>query len=167
MLAVAGAGPARATPLTPTPFPLEGSTFEGADGDQAHGSSTRDWHAVEAEGSLVHREDVNADDTAFVGGSKENRPFEWDLGAETSGVSPASVNIRDAWGTIEQVNGSTFLQLAFSREASGGTEFLAFELNQDRRLWNNGQARIPCRRDGDVQIAYEPQGDTVEVQLRR
>ena len=70
-------------------------------------------------------------------------------------------------GAVEQPGGDTFLYLAFTRQERGGTTFLSFELNHDARLWNNGKARIPCRRTGDVQVAYEPQGNDIDVQLRR
>lgn len=59
------------------------------------------------------------------------------------------------------------MYLGFSRASTGGTSFLAFELNHDTRLWDNGTARIPCRRPGDVQIAYEPGGNEVNVRIRR
>jgi uncharacterized repeat protein (TIGR01451 family) len=160
------AGPASAQ-FTPTPDPLPGSTFQGGDGNQDDTPAWRDWQAVEQTGSFVHRSDRNDQDSAFERGSKEDAPEGWDLGVEAGGVTPSASNIRDAWGTIEQLSAETFLQLAFSRQASGGSSFLTFELNHDRRLWNNGMARIPCRRDGDVQIAYVPHGNTVDVELRR
>ena len=47
------------------------------------------------------------------------------------------------------------------------TTFLTFELNHDARLWNNGQATIPCRRTGDILISYEPHGNGVDVVLQR
>ena len=31
-----------------------------------------------------------------------------------------------------------------------GTTNVAYELNRDARLWNNGQAMVPCRRTGDI-----------------
>ena len=47
------------------------------------------------------------------------------------------------------------------------TTFLTFELNHDARLWNNGQAMIPCRRTGDILVSYEPHGNGVDVVLQR
>ena len=44
---------------------------------------------------------------------------------------------------------------------------LTFELNHDSRLWNNGQAMIPCRRTGDILVSYETLGDRVDVVLQR
>ena len=55
---------------------------------------------------------------------------------------------------------NTFVYLGFSARGVGrGTTFLTFELNHDDRLWNNGKARIPCRRTGDLLISYEQQGN--------
>ena len=51
------------------------------------------------------------------------------------------------------------MYLGFTREESTGTTFLTFELNHDDRLWDNGKARIPCRRTGDVLISYEQLGN--------
>ena len=44
---------------------------------------------------------------------------------------------------------------------------MTFELNRDDRLWNNGHADVPCRRTGDMQVAYEVQGNDMTVVLRR
>ena len=44
--------------------------------------------------------------------------------------------------------------------------FVTFELNRDDRLWNNGHADIECRRTGDIQVAYEVQGNEMMVVLR-
>ena len=164
LLAVA---PASATVLTPTPNPLPGSMFQGADGNQDDAPPLLDWQALQAGGRVVHSPDPNAQDSAFTGGSKENEPGEWGLTTEPGGVDPAKANIRDAWSAVSHPSGNTFLYLGFTREEAGGTTFLAFELNHDARLWDNGNARIPCRRTGDVLVSYEPQGNTVDVVLQR
>jgi uncharacterized repeat protein (TIGR01451 family) len=161
--------PAQAAPLLPTPNPLPDSLFQGADGDQDDAPSLGfiDWQALEAGGAVQHSPDPNADDSAFTGGSKEDEPGNWDLTTESGGVNPAKDNIRDAWSAVRQPDGNTFLYLGFTREAGNGTTYLAFELNADARLWNNGRARIPCRRSGDILVAYEAQGNDVEVVIQR
>ncbi|HET8755207.1 MAG TPA: hypothetical protein VFM58_04320 [Solirubrobacteraceae bacterium] len=161
------AAPAYAVSLSPTPAPLPGSTFQGADGDQAAALGLTDWTPEDAAGRVAHGPDPNADDSAFKGGSKENAPGDWDLTTESGGVSPSKANIRDAWGMVQRPAGRTFVNLAFAREASGGSTFLTFELNRDARLWDNGRARIPCRTTGDLLVSYEPSGNTVDVIVQR
>jgi uncharacterized repeat protein (TIGR01451 family) len=163
------AATAQATPLSPTPNPLPGSMFQGGDGDHddAPESDFIDWQTLEARGLVQRSPDPNAQDDAFKGGSKEDEPVNWDFTAESGGVNPAKANIREAWSAVRQPGRNTFADLGFTREEAGGTTFLAFELNTDGRLWNNGRARIPCRRTGDVLVSYEPQGDDVNVLLQR
>ena len=152
--------------LPPTDQPLPGSTFQGADGDQDDASDAIDWESLVASDRVRHGADPNRADSAFAGGSKEERPGDWDLTTESGGVNPDKSNIRDVWGSVDQPGADTFLYLAMMRQASTGTSFLTFELNRDDRLWNNGKARIPCRRTGDVQVSFEPQGKGVDVVIR-
>jgi hypothetical protein len=168
-LVVSGLAAARAaaTPLQPSPDPLPGSDFQGADGDQEDAATNIDWQALQAAGVVQHNPDPNAEDSKFTGGSKENEPGQWGLTSEAGGVTPSKSNIRDAWSAVRQPGANTFLYLGFTRQEEGGAAFLAFELNTDDRLWDNGRARIPCRRTGDVLVSYEPQGNTVNVVLQR
>jgi hypothetical protein len=161
------AAPATATPLPPTPNPLPGSSFQGADGDQDDAAQNIDWQALQGAGVVRHSPDPNAQDDAFKGGSKEDEPGGWDLDVEPGGVNPGEANIRDAWSAVRQPDGNTFLYLGFTREDDNGTTYLAFELNHDGRLWNNGRARIPCRRTGDVLVSYRAQGNDADVVLER
>jgi uncharacterized repeat protein (TIGR01451 family) len=161
------ASPASATVLSPTQDPLPGSSFQGADGNQDDAPPLQDWQALQAANRVLHSPDPNAQDSAFAGGSKENEPGNWGLTTESGGVSPGKANIRDAWSAVSQPGGNTFLYLGFTRQQAGGTTFLAFELNHDERLWDNGRARIPCRSTGDVLVAFEPQGNSVDVVLQR
>ena len=159
--------PAFAVSLPPTSSPLPGNTFQAADGDQVAPAGLTDWAPENAAGRVLHAPDPNAQDSAFTGGSNEDEPGEWDLTTEDGGVTPAKVNIRDAWGTLQQPSNRTFLNLAFARESAEGTAFLTFELNRDARLWHNGRARIPCRTTGDLLVSYEPHGNTVDVVVHR
>ena len=64
--------------LTPSPDPLTGSSFQGADGNQAtRAASPTGMCSRRAVGS-VHNPDPNAQDTAFAGGTKEGDPAHWD-----------------------------------------------------------------------------------------
>jgi hypothetical protein len=161
--------PASATLLTPTLDPLPGSSFQGADGDQDDAPSLGfiDWQALQALGVVLHSPDPNEQDDAFTGGSKEEEPGEWGLTTEPGGVNPGKDNIRDAWSALRQPAANTFLYLGFTREKAVGTTFLTFELNTDARLWDNGRARIPCRRTGDVLVSYKALGNTVSVVVQR
>jgi uncharacterized repeat protein (TIGR01451 family) len=165
--AAAAASPASAAELSPSNNPLPDSNFQGADGNQDDAARFVDWQAMDAAGRVRHSPDPNDEDSAFVGGSKENEPGNWDFTTEDGGVEPPKDNIRDAWSVVDQPDGNTFLYLGFTREASQGTAYLAFELNRDARLWNNGRADIPCRRTGDVLVSYQPKGNVVTVVLQR
>jgi uncharacterized repeat protein (TIGR01451 family) len=167
------------TPLPPRDEPLPGSTFQGADGDQdnpAAPSTNIDWQALQAAGRVVHSPDADDPDTEFDGGSEDIAPGGWGLRTASGGVDPGQSNIRDAWGAVDQIGAELvppgtipplFLYLAFVRAASGGTSYLAFDLNHDSQLWWNGQANIPCRRTGDLLVVYAAQGNDVGVLVQR
>ena len=160
MIFLAWAAPATAAKLAPSDDPLPGSLFQAANGEQEPTEAQfDDWAPFESAGRVVHAPDPNDEDTAFKGGSKEDEPGEWDLTTEEGGVDPAKDNIRDAWAAVDQPGGRTFAYLAYAREKEEGTTFVTFELNRDSRLWNNGRARIPCRRTGDVLISFAPLGN--------
>jgi hypothetical protein len=158
--------PASGAALPPTPNPLPGSNFQGADGDQADADTFLDWQALDDAGRVAHSPDPNASDTAFTD-SKENEPGQWVLTTIPGGVHPGKSNILDAWSAYEVRGTDAFLYLAFTRAEANGTTFLTFELNHDSRLWNNGKANIPCRRTGDLLVTYEAQGNAVTVTLQR
>ena len=158
---------ADATVLPPTANPLPGSSFQGADGNQDDAAPRIDWPAMQAAGRGYHTPAPNPPDRAFTGGSQLLEPGNWDLGVEEGGVDPRKSNILDAWSAVDQSGGEVFLYLGFAREGAVGTTALAFELNHDSRLWNNGNATIPCRRTGDILVSYEAQGNDVDVVIQR
>jgi uncharacterized repeat protein (TIGR01451 family) len=166
-LGASGAGAAQAAPVPGSSTPLSGSSFQGGDGDQDDQGAYIDWQGYQAAGQVRHSPDPNAADSAFVSGTKEEEPGEWDLTTELGGVTPAKSNILDAWSAVDQPGADTFLYMAFTRESALGTTYVAFELNQDARLWNNGRARIPCRRTGDVLVVIAAHGQDIEVVLER
>ena len=172
LLAVLTAGslvtqPATATPLPPSVDPLPGSPFQGGDGNQDELEPPPiDWQALQAAERVHHGPDPNAQDNAFLAGTKEGLPGLWDFTTEAGGVDPDKSNIFDAWSTFDPQGGQAFLYLGFAR-AVGGTTFATFELNHDSRNWNNGRADIPCRRTGDVLVSYEARGKNVDVIVQR
>ena len=99
------AAPAGATPLPPTPNPLPGSSFQGADGDQDDAFPRIDWQALQGAGVVRHSPDPNAQDDAFKGGSQEDEPGGWDFDVEPGGVNPGQDNIRDAWSAVRPPDG--------------------------------------------------------------
>src|SRR4051794_6261879 len=155
LIAFAGAGSAFA--LVPTSSPLAGSDFQGGDGDQDNAPGVIDWQEIA--GTLpAGTDDPSGGDIAFGGGNKETEPINWDTQNEGVGVDPNKDNILAAWSNARGgVGGSanTFLNLAFTREASTGNTFATFELNQDGRTWDNGHGEITCRTTNDLLISYE------------
>ena len=160
-------GGAPAVTLLGSSVPLAGSAFLGGDGNQDDQASYLDWQGLQAAGRVVHSPDPNGADSAFGGGTKEDQPGAWDLKTESGGVNPAKDNILDAYSAVDQPGAETFLYLAFTREKADGTTYVAFELNQAARLWNNGRARVPCRRTGDVLVVFAAHGTGMDVVLER
>ncbi len=160
-------GGAPAATLLGSSAPLAGNAFQGGDGNQDDQAPYLDWQALQAGGRVVHNADPNGADSAFGGGTKEDQPGAWDLKSESGGVNPAKDNILDAYSAVDQPGAETFLYLAFTREKADGTTYVAFELNQDARLWNNGRARVPCRRTGDVLVVFAAHGTAMDVVLER
>lgn len=149
------------------PVPLTGSTFQGGDGNQDDVIGTVDWQGLNIAGRVLHSPDPNAQDSVFAGGSKLLEPGEWDFETEAGGASPGKNNILDAWSAVDQPAADTFLYLGSTREDATGTAAITFELNRDARLWDNGQAKIPCRTTGDLLLATQPQGNRVDLALHR
>jgi hypothetical protein len=165
------APPATAATLTPSPDPLPGSTFQGADGNQDNAAPNIDWQARQASRRVLHNPDPNARDIAFKAGAKEDEPGQWEFTTEAGGVNPGRANILDAWSSVDPGGAQAFLYLSFTRQSQQltrvATTFLSFELNHDSRLWTNGAgASIPCRRTGDLLISYEAHGG-VDVVIQR
>jgi hypothetical protein len=166
-----GAAPALSQPVTviTTEQPLPGSQFQGGDGNQDNTATLIDWHGLEADERVEHSSDPNEHDNVFAGGSKELDPGGWKLTTEAGGATPPKDNILDSYSAIDRPLGSeVFIYLAFTREASEGTTFVSFELNQDKKLWKNPAGfDIPCRKTGDLLISFEPHGNGAEVHAER
>jgi hypothetical protein len=165
---IAAASPAAAVTLPPTASPLPGSSFQGGDGNQTDQAPYIDWAGRDAVGQVAHSDDPNANDDVFKGGTKEDDPGAWAFTTEPGGNTPGGTNIRDAWASVDQVGGKTLLYLASARHSDTGTSFITFELNRDGRFWDNGHAKkVPCRREGDILITYQPHGSDQAVIVQR
>jgi hypothetical protein len=166
-----GAVMALAQPVTviTTEQPLPGSQFQGGDGNQDDTSTLIDWRGLQADERVEHTSDPNEHDDIFGGGSKELKPGDWTLTTENGGANPKKDNILDSYGAIDRPLGTdVFLYLAFTREASEGTTFVTFELNQDGKLWKNRAGfNVPCRETGDILISFEPHVTGAEVHAER
>ncbi len=169
VLAGWSAAAAGALSLASTGQPLPGSQFQGGDGNQADTPGLIDWQGLQADGRVFHTSDPQASDNIFKGGSKELDPGGWGLATQNGGANPASLNVLDVYRAIDRPpGGDVFLYLAFTREASNGTIFVTFELNQDARTWRNPQgATIPCRTTGDLLIAFDEHGNATDVAIDR
>src|SRR5262249_11713410 len=171
-LAALGAGAARAQVTLPNgSSPLPGSNFQGRDGNQDDAPPLVDWQGPQAAGRVLHNPDSGLQ---FSGGDKELEPGLWTLIPEPAdGVNPAKDNIFDAWSSVDQTSAQTFLYLAFTREKGNGTTTIAFDLNQDARLWDNdgnpSTPKIPCRTSGDMLVVFDAHGndDLMDVHLER
>jgi hypothetical protein len=155
---------AEAVPLAGSANPLPGSTFEGGDGNQAGALPRTDWQ--NATGTL-HRPDPQANDNIFTGGDKENNPGQWSFATKDGGSTPQQSNMLDAYAKSDPLSLNTFLQLAFTRQETSGTTYLAFELNKRPELWNNGHAMIPCRSTGDIIVSLQVNGNDPDVILQK
>jgi hypothetical protein len=149
---------AEAVVLAHTDAPLAGSDFQAGDGDQDRTALLKDWQDFGGFPSRATAPDASPDFT-FVQGSDENDPGGW-IEAQTT-PSPPKTNFLSAWSVND---GDEFFYYAFNRQDSGGNTHLAFELNQDRRLWHNRPGThpnqtIPCRTTGDIAISYSIQSN--------
>ena len=156
--------------LASASVPLPGSQFQGGDGNQVDEGGFIDWQGLQADGRVGHTYDLENPDNVFSGGDKEDQPggkHGWDI---TSGSVNAKADILDFYHAIDHVpGGKTFVYLAYTGMDSPGTVYIAFELNQDGRLWDNGisSTPIPCRKTGDLLIAFETHGNTESVVVQR
>src|SRR5205807_4721145 len=157
---------------------LPGSSFQGGDGNQATPSlgeqtfctenlrpTTNDWQSLT---HVINSPDLQAQDTIFSGGNKETAPGAWVIETQAGGATPGKTNIISGWSEADPEPAATFLYMSFERAATTGDTFLTFELNQVKGLWENEKkAKIPCRTTGDVLIAYNHGGTSVNVVLYR
>lgn len=165
-LATAAAAPA-SVQLFPSASPLPGSSFQAADGNQtpANGTTKLDWKDFKNDPELKTIVDPSDPDKEFGGGSSEDKPDTWTFNYPAEST-PSKANFRVAWDLFKSDPGR-LLQLAFRRAEKGGNAFLAFELNQDPRMWANSVgATIPCRNTGDLLITYNvANSDATQIYL--
>src|SRR5918999_6228142 len=159
-------------PLNGGPAPLTGSTFQGADGNQKAPlpgdpdyvalPARTDWQTYASSPRLSTLPDGSGlQDTWFFHG-KEQEPDKWTFQQRT--VSPGKADVLGAWSLTDPVSSNVFLYLSFFRDAAGGTTFYDFELNQLTSTWTNSQGTvIPCRKNGDIIVTFELQGNAGDV----
>jgi hypothetical protein len=169
MALVLGRAGALAIDVPSTTQPLPGSQFQGGDGNEDNAPGLIDWQGLEADGRVAHTVDPNGKDDIFAGGAEEDFPNLWGLTTQNGGSKPSSGNIFDSYQALDRnAQGDLFLYLAFTREASDGTVFATFELNQDDRMWTNAAGEsIPCRTTGDILITFDPHGSGESVEIQR
>ena len=165
-LVVLGAGTARAQVTLPSDpvAPLEGSMFQGGDGDQDDAPTNVppyvDWQDLQQSKRVVHSPDTG---WQFGPGSKQDSPGGWSLIPEgPAGVNPAKDNIFDAWSAVDQPGTNTFLYLGFTREKAEGTTTLP--LSSTRTRGRGITTTTPRRRDplpahGDVLVVFDAHGN--------
>jgi hypothetical protein len=102
-------------------------------------------------------------------GGKELNPDGWSFATENGGANPKGANILDIYRAVDHpTGGDAFLYLAFTREASSGSQSLTLELNQDATKWRNSTGtEIPRRKTGDILISFLEHGNGVSVQVDR
>jgi hypothetical protein len=153
---------------------LNGSSFQGGDGDQdavprpPESPELRDWETLQESGPLQHLPDEAGADSQFGGGRNELAPGDWYFTNEPAdGATPHQSDIKDGWSAVTQPGGNTFLYLGFTRGDDSGTNQINIELNHDPEPWRNPRgALVPCRRDGDLLIAFLPHGNESAVTVR-
>ena len=136
------------------PVAIAPSTFEGGDGNTAvNGASpATDWASPAP--NLTQKTDVDSgpDPSAFVTGSKEQDPGNWDLGVASA---PSKADILHAAFANEVVGGDLFFYGAFERLDGSGNANVSFELNAVPGTFNNGNDQVPIRSEGDLLITFD------------
>src|SRR4051794_1758872 len=127
------------------------SNFEGGDGDTVVNHGGTDW-ATPAPHLTQKTDDDSGATSAFVTGSKEQDPGNWDLGAASA---PSKADILHAAFANDVVGGHLFFYGAFQRLDGAGNANVSFELNQIPGLLPNGNDDVPQRSDGDLLITFD------------
>jgi uncharacterized repeat protein (TIGR01451 family) len=152
--------------------PLLGSNFDSNDGDQVPAGVAplvvRDWQDVATAPRLTTNLDNQALDDCFIGGVKEDTPNAWSFNTSAGGCDPAKSDLVGMWSQSELTPAASILHASFVRAAGNGNTFITFELNQTGVRWTNAVgASIPCRTDGDLLLAYDVGGSTIDVTIYR
>jgi hypothetical protein len=144
-------------------FEIDGNLVDDAE------SSALDWGSPELalinvwDAPLI---DLSPDyyvDNAFSDGAKENDPVPVVV---DHSIPPNKSDLTNFLIAQDDVDGSTFLALAWIRTDSLGTSNFDFELNQLAQLSGNGVT--PVRKTGDVLFSFdfESSGNVVMLSLR-
>ncbi|MEY2514363.1 MAG: hypothetical protein QOJ89_1721, partial [bacterium] len=152
--------------------PLLGSNFDSNDGDQTPAgvapNIVRDWQDVASAPRLTTNLDTQAVDDCFIGGTKEDTPNAWNFNTTAGGCTPGKSDLLGMWSQSELTSTASILHASFVRAAGNGNTFITFELNRTGVTWTNSVgATIPCRTDGDLLLAYDVGGSTIDVTIYR
>src|SRR3954451_2559831 len=129
------------------------SVFEGGDGNTLVDTlGNTDWETPAPNLTQTDDSDVGPDPSAFVTGSKEQDPGNWDLGVASA---PQKDDILHAAYANETVSGDLFFYGAFERLDGAGNANVSFELNKIPGAFDNGNNDVPIRSDGDLLITFD------------
>jgi hypothetical protein len=127
------------------------SNFEGGDGDLIVNHGGTDWATPAPHLSQV-TDDDSAAFSAFVTGSKEQDPGNWDLGPASA---PSKADILHAAYANDVVGGDLYFYGAFQRLDGSGNANVSFELNRLPGTFANGNDNVPIRSEGDLLITFD------------
>ncbi|HZT94458.1 MAG TPA: DUF11 domain-containing protein [Gaiellaceae bacterium] len=136
---------------------LTGSTFEGNDGNMVvNASNHTDWASLAGKSGLQTLVDLPSgqSDNAFGVGSKED---DTQVTVVTGEIPPNKNDLTRAY-LYNEVNGSSFLYLAWERAAAIGDAHVDFELNQHATsgFTASTTGKVTLNRTvGDLLIAYD------------
>ncbi len=152
--------------------PLLGSNFDSNDGDQVPAGVSpaivRDWQDVASAPRLTTNLDSQAADDCFIGGVKEDTPKDWNFNVSAGGCTPGKSDLLGMWSQSELTPTASILHASFVRQDPNGNTFITFELNRVATRWTNSAgASIPCRSTGDLLMAYDIGGSTIDVTIYR
>lgn len=153
---------------------IDGSSFEGIDGNAAAAGGT-DWNSVDPQTNIVLKtdKDTGAVDDSFGQGAKEDTPVP----SVVDGSIPPNKSDLKQFGSYKEENSSgKFLHLFWTRvQDPSGTTNMDFELNQKSCVAGGNVSGCstngvtPTRTPGDLLITYDLSngGSTAIISLRR
>jgi uncharacterized repeat protein (TIGR01451 family) len=173
-----------AQPVTPPPSTgctatsvIAPSTFQGCDGDLTSSGGQTDWDSFSSATINDDAASGGTDATVSVGGAngKEESPGQW-LFAPGS-PTPAKADFLRAASVVPSGLNDLLLYLGFTRSVANGDADLSIELNQLQPTCTSSATPnvakgefgtgLPCRSAGDLLIAYDGSGSSIDIQACR
>src|SRR3954471_9934185 len=128
------------------------STFEGGDGDLVVNHAGTDWNTPAPNLAQATDNDGGPTPSAFVTGSKEQDPGNFDLGVASA---PSKSDILHAAYANDVIGNDLYFYGAFDRLDGSGNANVSFELNRVGGTFNNGNDQVPIRSEGDLLITFD------------